>query len=128
MTPKIYYVCKSRDPKVIKQRLEEIHHKAGTKAKAAKKIGISKWTLYQWYARYNVDVPTEYPKSRPWSRKKRGYYLDLDAIKQRLGFVNMRSMINYCDKNYTYLEAADVLGISTGTYQKMRKEYGLMRG
>ena len=126
MTPKVYYICKSRDPKVIKATLEEIHHKAGTKAKAAKKMGISKFTLYAWYAKYGVDVPAEYPKTRPHTKGKRGPHVDWDRILERMGYERMKAMLRYCKNNYTYTKAADLLGVSMTTYRNALKDNGLI--
>jgi transposase len=128
MGPKIYGVCGTRDPEEIAKKLKEIYYKVGSKDKAAKKMGISKMTLYQWYAKYKVDVPPEYPKTRPHTRVKRGYYVDLNAVKNRLGYKSLRRMLTFCDNKYTYLQAAEVLGISTGTYRKLRREYGFIQG
>ena len=128
MGPKIYGVCGTRDPEEISKKLKEIYDESGCKTRAAKKMGISKFTLYQWYKKYNVDVPTEYPKTRPDTRGKRGYTVDLNAIKSRLGYDSLKSMLTYCDNQYTYIEAADVLGISTSTYKKLRKDYGFIQG
>ncbi len=123
---KINEVCKTPDPEGRRNVIQAIYDKHGTYEKCAKSCGVGRHTFWGWCVKYGVKTNTEYRKVRPELSGKRGPYTDWDGIKKRMGYINLKALLTYCKQHYTYLKAADQLGVSTRTYYKALKGHGLI--
>ena len=120
-TMKIYQVAGSREPAVIKAVLQNICDKSKNRASAAKKCGCSKWTLYTWIRKYDIQMPDERPRGKG-TRGKRGSYIDWAGMANLRGFDYPKHMINYYKRAYPVKEAARLLGVSETTWRNKIKE------
>ena len=123
---KVLMVTRSRDHEDRRKILQIIYNRHGKMESCARVCGVGKETFRKWCKKYRVETTPEYPKKRPWVKNKtRKSNIDWKGISSYMGYCNVKSCLRYCQKNMTYLQASQMLGVAPVTYGNKLKEVGL---
>jgi len=114
----------SKDPEVVKQKLQELYDEHGDYQVIADLCFVTKRTVYNWCVYHDVKCkPYHAPKVR--KERKKGDYTDWGAIRDRLGHPYVAHMIRRF-KRIGYKKAMKLSGVSSTTLYKQYKKYGLV--